>query len=515
LVAEAGVGTIAAGVAKAHADVILISGHDGGTGASPLTSIHHAGLPWELGLAEAQQVLVMNRLRSRVRLQVDGQLKTGRDVVFGALLGAEEFGFATAPLVASGCVMMRKCHLNTCPVGVATQDPELRKRFQGKPEHVINYVFFVAEEARRIMASLGFRTIEEMVGRSDCIVPRRDVKSPRARRLDFSEVLYRPKEAKTTPTHCTDAQDHNLRDVLDRGLIEEANAAIETGAPVRLSRRIRNRDRAFGTMLSGVIARKHGERGLPDDSIRIEVHGSAGQSLGAWLARGVTVSLEGDANDYVGKGLSGGILAIRPPRASSFKPEDQVIVGNTVLYGATSGKAFFNGRAGERFGVRNSGAYAVVEGVGDHGCEYMTGGVAMVLGSTGRNFGAGMSGGVAVVLDDDGAFRSRCNAEVRDEVEPLFNGDADLIAALLREHATRTYSPKAARLLDAWDEVVLRLVKVVPREYRRALEVRQDSGTPAALLSLPEQIALSRAPISMVAPFGPATELSAKKVARG
>jgi glutamate synthase (NADPH) large chain len=504
LVAEAGVGTIAAGVAKAHADVILISGHDGGTGASPLTSIHHAGLPWELGLAEAQQVLVMNRLRGRVRLQVDGQLKTGRDVVFGALLGAEEFGFATAPLVASGCVMMRKCHLNTCPVGVATQDPELRRRFQGTPEHVINYFFFVAEEARRLMASLGFRSIDEMVGRADCIAPRTDLRPAHARRLDFSEVLYRPKEARTSPTRGTEAQDHNLRDVLDRGLIEEAKAAIETGAPVSLERRIRNRDRAFGAMLSGIIARRHGERGLPDDTIRIDAQGSAGQSLGAFLARGVTVSLEGDANDYVGKGLSGGTLAIRPPRASGFAPEDQVIVGNTVLYGATAGKAFFNGRAGERFGVRNSGACAVVEGVGDHGCEYMTGGVAVVLGSTGRNFGAGMSGGVAVVLDEDGAFRSRCNPDVRDAVEPLVNGDVEAVATLLAEHVARTGSPKAARLLARWNEVVPRLVKVVPREYRAALDARSGSSDEAAPLH--ERLARSRAPVSHVSPFGPAAD---------
>jgi len=506
LVAEAGVGTIAAGVAKAHADVILISGHDGGTGASPLTSIHHAGLPWELGLAEAQQVLVMNRLRGRVRVQVDGQLKTGRDVVFAALLGAEEFGFATAPLVATGCVMMRKCHLNTCPVGVATQDPELRKRFSGKPEHVINYLFFVAEEVRALMAELGFRTVDEMVGRADCIRPRRDLRAPRLRKLDFSEVLYLPREARTEATRSVEAQDHNLRDVLDHGLIAEAEAAFAGGGPLRLARKIRNCDRAFGSMLSGVIARRYGDDGLPDDTLHIDTRGSAGQSLGAFLARGVTIALEGDANDYVGKGLSGGVLVVRPPAESPFAPEDQVIVGNTVLYGATSGRAFFNGRGGERFGVRNSGALAVVEGVGDHGCEYMTGGVVVVLGPTGRNFGAGMSGGVAVVLDEDSGFRARCHPDVRDAIEPLVNGDSEAVAALLREHAARTGSPRAARLLERWDEVVPRLVKVVPREYRRALEGRapRQVGDAAMEGSMAERLARSHSPDSGVAHYAPA-----------
>jgi glutamate synthase (NADPH/NADH) large chain len=399
LVSEAGVGTVAAGVAKAHADVILISGHDGGTGASPLTSIHHAGTPWELGLAEAQQVLVLNQLRSRVRVQVDGQLKTGRDVVFGALLGAEEFGFATAPLVASGCIMMRKCHLNTCPVGVATQDPELRKRFTGKPEHVINYMFFVAEEARQLMASLGFRSIDEMVGRSECIVPRKlDPRElgPRAfrkaSRLDYSELLYKPKEAASSPLRCVEAQDHNLRGVIDHKLIAEAAPSLERGERVTIRTDLRNRDRAFGAMLSGEVARRYGHKGLPDDTIRIYAKGSAGQSFGAFASPGMTLNLEGDANDYVGKGLSGGILAVWPHRSSPFRPDDQVIVGNTVLYGATSGRAFFQGRAGERFAVRNSGVTAVVEGVGDHGCEYMTGGLVVVLGTTGRNFAAGHVG---------------------------------------------------------------------------------------------------------------------------
>jgi glutamate synthase (NADPH) large chain len=475
LVAEAGVGTIAAGVAKAHADVILISGHDGGTGASPLTAIHHAGTAWELGLAETQQVLVMNGLRGRVRLQVDGQLKTGRDVVFGALLGAEEFGFATAPLVASGCIMMRKCHLNTCPVGVATQDPELRARFPGKPEHVIHYMYFVAEEVRAIMASLGFRSLDEMVGRVECIKPR-TIESGHAKtaRLDFSEVLYQPKQ--NGPLHNVEAQEHNLSGVLDHVLIEQAAPALERRERVSLAVNVRNRDRALGAMLSGRVARQFGDEGLAEDTITIRATGSAGQSFGAFAARGVTLSLEGDANDYVGKGLSGGVLAVRPSVDAPFRPEDQVIVGNTVLYGATSGKAFLNGRAGERFAVRNSGATAVVEGVGDHGCEYMTGGVVVVLGTTGRNFAAGMSGGVAYVFDEDGQFMKRCNLAMvaLEAVEP---DEADDVRALVEEHAERTESPKAQELLDSWQAVVAKLVKVMPSEYRRLLEERSAPQT--------------------------------------
>jgi glutamate synthase (NADPH) large chain len=490
LVAEAGVGTIAAGVAKAHADVILISGHDGGTGASPLTSIHHAGLPWELGLAEAQQVLVMNGLRGRVRVQVDGQMKTGRDVVFGALLGAEEFGFATAPLVAAGCIMMRKCHLNTCPVGVATQDPELRKRFAGKPEHVINFMFFVAEEVRGLMAELGFRTIDEMVGRVDCIVPRRGVLHPRARKIDFSEVLFQPPEAKEGPLRCVEAQDHNLSQVLDLKFLEEARPALYWGEKVVLQHRVRNRDRALGAMLSGEVARRYGDKGLPDDTITIEVNGSAGQSFGAFAARGVTISLSGDANDYVGKGLCGGVLALMPPTGSAFEHESQVIAGNTVLYGATTGEAYFNGRAGERFAVRNSGALAVVEGVGDHGCEYMTGGVVVVLGPTGRNFGAGMSGGAALVFDEDGRFASRCHPEVRDSVEPLSARDGEILAAILEQHLARTQSPLAARLLAQFPRVLGQMVKLVPKEYRAALE-RHAGQLPATLAG---KLALSSPP---------------------
>jgi glutamate synthase (NADPH) large chain len=475
LVAEAGVGTIAAGVAKAQADCILISGHDGGTGASPLTSIHHAGLPWELGLAEAQQVLLMNGLRDRVRIQVDGQLKTGLDVVFGALLGAEEFGFSTAPLVASGCIMMRKCHLNTCPVGIATQDPILRKKFVGTPEHVINYFFFVAEEVRRWMARLGVRKLDEMVGRSDYIVPRRDGLTGSARRLDYSEILYRPREAFTGATRCTAPQAHNLSGVMDHELIARSKDSLETKAKTRVAMSLRNKDRAFGAMLSGEIARRHGSEGLPDDTIVVDTQGSAGQSFGAFAARGLTLTITGDANDYVGKGLSGGVLALRPPPSSPFRAEDEVIAGNTVLYGATSGRAFFNGQAGERFAVRNSGAHAVVEGIGDHGCEYMTGGVVLVLGQTGRNFGAGMSGGVAYVLDAEGKLPSQCHAEVRDDVQPIDETDRPLIVSLLEEHVKRTGSPKAAELLAALlDEAATPppFVKLVPREYQRALQAQ-------------------------------------------
>jgi glutamate synthase (NADPH/NADH) large chain len=491
LVSEAGVGTVAAGVAKAHADVILISGHDGGTGASPLTSIHHAGTPWEIGLAEAQQVLVMNSLRGRVRLQVDGQLKTGRDVIFGALLGAEEFGFATAPLVAAGCIMMRKCHLNTCPVGVATQDPELRKKFAGKPEHVINYLFFVAEEARQLMASLGFRRIDEMVGRVECIVPRTPDKHelpPRAyrktRRIDYSELLYKPQQAAHGPVRCVEAQEHNLRGVLDHQIIAEAQPALSDGAPVQIATEMRNRDRAFGAMLSGEIAKRYGAAGLPDDTIVIRARGSAGQSFGAWASRGMTLCLEGDANDYVGKGLSGGILAISVPPTSPFNPDEQVIVGNTVLYGATSGRAFFNGRAGERFAVRNSGATCVVEGVGDHGCEYMTGGTVVVLGTTGRNFAAGMSGGVAYVYDQDGLFVRRCNPEMV-ELETVDGEDLELVHALVEEHARRTGSAKAKRLLDSWETEMRKLVKVLPSEYRRVLAERANMPETAGVAEEP------------------------------
>jgi glutamate synthase (NADPH/NADH) large chain len=490
LVSESGVGTVAAGVAKAHADVILIAGHDGGTGASPLSSIQHAGTPWELGLAEAQQVLVLNGLRSRVVLQVDGQLKTGRDVAVAALLGAEEFGFATAPLVASGCVMMRKCHLNTCPVGIATQDPVLRARFHGTPEHVVNYFFFVAEELREIMARLGFRTVDEMVGRVDRLTLRRpeareaEPGAPgwganKARLLDFAAVLAAPSRRDGTggvsELHRTKRQPDLLAKALDKSLMGNVWASIERREPTTVKVAITNSCRTFGAMIAGEIATRCGPEGLADDTIRIECTGTAGQSFGAFATRGMTIVLEGDANDYVGKGLSGGTLAIRPPRDARFAADENVIVGNTVLYGATSGRAFFDGRAGERFAVRNSGARAVVEGVGDHGCEYMTGGTVVVLGTTGRNFAAGMSGGVAYVLDEDGAFAGRCNLAMV-ELSPIDDEDEDEVRALVEEHAKRTSSEKAARLLADWDEARRRFVKVMPLEYKKVLAARRPQA---------------------------------------
>src|SRR5580693_5992388 len=401
LVAEVGVGTVAAGVAKAHADVVLISGYDGGTGASPISSIMHAGMPWELGLAETQQVLLLNDLRGRIRVQTDGKLQTGRDVTIAALLGAEEFGFATAPLVAMGCIMMRKCHLNTCPVGIATQDPVLRAKFQGTPEHVINFFFFLAEQVRQYMADLGFRTVDEMVGRVDMLEVEPAVDHWKARGLDFSAILYNPQVPGRVARRCVQAQDHGLQQALDYKILEEARAAIENLTPVAIDLPVRNVHRSVGTMLSGEIARRYGSVGLPDDTIKIQLTGSAGQSLGAFLSKGVTLTLEGEANDYIGKGLSGGRVVVYPPRKSRFAPEENILIGNVALYGATSGEAFFNGMAGERFAVRNSGATAVVEGVGDHGCEYMTKGLVLVLGACGRNFAAGMSGGVAYVQSFD------------------------------------------------------------------------------------------------------------------
>ena len=489
LVSEAGVGTIAAGVVKAHADVVLVSGDNGGTGASPLTAIHHAGLPWELGLAEANQVLVMNNLRSRTILQTDGKLNTGRDVAIAALLGAEEFGFATAPLIASGCIMMRKCHLNTCPVGVATQDPILRARFAGTPEHVIRYFFYVAEELRELMASLGFRTLKDMVGRTACIKPRTTGLNAKARKVDCSEILFHPTPHAADAGPMVEQQDHKLDNVLDHALIRQAQTALEGGTPVVIETAIRNSDRATGAMLSGQIARRHGSVGLPLDTIRIKAQGSAGQSFGAFASPGMTLELVGDANDYVGKGLSGGIIAVRPPTGSPFKAEEQVIVGNVVLYGATSGSAFFNGRAGERFAIRNSGATTVVEGVGDHGCEYMTGGLVMVLGQVGRNFAAGMSGGLAYVYNEDGGFEARCNKEMV-ELLPLNEQDAATVKALLQEHVERSGSAKARAILDHWLTASSRFVKVYPSEYRRAIEAADSpatNGLPISELSPPAQ----------------------------
>src|SRR5262245_52393379 len=480
LVAEVGVGTVAAGVAKAHADVVLISGHDGGTGASPLTSIKHAGIPWELGLAETQQVLVMNDLRGRIVVQTDGQLKTGRDVAIAALLGAEEFGFSSAPLVASGCIMMRKCHLNTCPVGVATQDPILRKKFSGKPEHVINFFFYVAEELREIMAELGFRTLPEMVGHSELLDMQDAIDHWKARGLDFSSILYKPDVPKRIATHCVTSQDHGLEKVLDVQLIEECRGAIGHQAPMELNLPIRNSDRTVGAMLSGEIARRYGNTGLPEDTIRIKFTGSAGQSFGAFLAKGVTLTLEGDANDYVGKGLSGGRLVIYPPQESIFSPEDNILIGNTVLYGATGGEAYFRGIAGERFAVRNSGAHAVVEGVGDHGCEYMTGGVAVVLGKAGRNIAAGMSGGIAFVLDEEGVFPSLCNRSMVDLEQVHKPHDVDLLQALVENHRRLTGSSPAQYVLENWDTLLPKFVKVMPIDYRRVLEQMEREQAQAA-----------------------------------
>jgi len=472
LVAEAGVGTVAAGVAKAHADVILISGYDGGTGASPISSIRHAGVPWELGLSETQQVLVLNDLRSRVRLQVDGKLATGRDVAIAALLGAEEFGFSTVPLISMGCIMMRKCHLNTCPVGVATQDPELRKKFTGQPEHVINFLFFVAEDLRKIMAELGFRTVNEMVGRVDCLVQREDITHWKAKGIDLSAVLYDPPVPSHVGRRNLIEQDHGLEKALDYKLIEMAQDAIENRTPVSLSMPIRNIHRTVGTMLSGEIARRYGSAGLPDDTVHVQFNGCAGQSFGAFLAKGVTLTLEGDANDYVGKGLSGGKLVIYHPRKSEFVPEENILIGNVCLYGATSGEAYFGGMAGERFAVRNSGATAVVEGVGDHGCEYMTNGLVVVLGRTGRNFAAGMTGGIAYVLDHFGDFASlRCNRAEVDLEEVKNQKDIETLYQLIARHGELTASPQAKWILENWDATLPKFIKVFPHEYKRVLGI--------------------------------------------
>ncbi len=468
LVSEVGVGTVAAGVAKANADHVLISGHDGGTGASPLSSILFAGAPWEIGLAETQQTLVLNDLRSRIWVQTDGQLKTGRDVVVAALLGADQMGFATAPLIATGCVMMRACHLNTCPVGIATQDPELRKRFAGEPEHVVNFMFFVAEEARRIMARLGVRRFDDLVGRVDLLEADEAIERWKERGLDLSALLTAPDVPADVAVRRVRAQASPLADALDWQLIEHARPALEDGTPVEAEFDVRNVNRTVGGLLSHTVTKAHGAEGLPPGSIRFTLHGSAGQSFGAWLAPGIELTLIGDANDYVGKGLSGGVLAVRPPDGSAFTAEENVIIGNTVLYGATAGRAYFRGLAGERFAVRNSGAFAVVEGIGDHGCEYMTGGRVVVLGPTGRNFAAGMSGGIAYVLCEDGEFKGRCNAELVG-FEGLGDDDADEVRELVEEHAARTGSAVAARLLADWTKAVPKFIKVMPHDYKRAL----------------------------------------------
>jgi glutamate synthase (NADPH/NADH) large chain len=497
LVSEVGVGTVAAGVSKARADHVTIAGFEGGTGASPLTSIKHAGSPWEIGLAETHQTLVANRLRGRIAVQVDGGIRTGRDVVVGALLGADEFGFSTAPLIAAGCIMMRKCHLNTCPVGVATQDPVLRARFVGQPEHVINFFFFVAEEVRELMAAMGFRTFAEMVGQMQMLDQRRVVAHWKAKGLDFSRLFYKPQAPAGVRIHHCEPQDHKIKDILDRKLIEEARPALERGARVRILTTIRNTDRTAGAMLSGEIAKRYGHAGLPADTIHVKFTGTAGQSFGAWLVRGVTFELEGDANDYVGKGLSGGRIIVRPTADAAIVPEESIIVGNTVLYGAIEGECYFRGVAGERFAVRNSGAIAVIEGAGDHCCEYMTGGIVVVLGRTGRNFAAGMSGGIAYVLDEDGTFATRCNLAMvelepvpaeeeaseriyhhthdleshgRVEVlEDMTRYDEERLHLLIARHARFTGSARAAAMLESWSAWRSKFRKVMPLEYRRAL----------------------------------------------
>jgi glutamate synthase (NADPH/NADH) large chain len=498
LVSEIGVGTVAAGVAKARADHVTIAGFEGGTGASPLTSIKHAGSPWEIGLAETHQTLVRERLRSRIAVQVDGGFRTGRDVVIGAMLGADEFGFATAPLIAAGCIMMRKCHLNTCPVGVATQDPVLRKRFTGQPEHVINYFFFVAEEVREIMASLGFRSFDEMVGQTQMLDQTKLVAHWKAKGLDFSKLFVRQKEEKGQKIYRSEAQNHHLEAVLDRKLIEKARPALDRGAPVKIETEINNTDRSAGAMLSGAVAKIYGHAGLPHDTIHVGFKGTAGQAFGAWLAHGVTFELEGEGNDYVGKGLSGGKIIVKPPRQSGIVPEESIIIGNTVMYGAIEGECYFRGIAGERFAVRNSGAVAVVEGAGDHCCEYMTGGIVVVLGKTGRNFAAGMSGGIAYVLDESGDFEKLCNLSMV-ELQPilseemiaesayhqsgdleahgrvdvfrnLLDSDVERLHVLISRHAKATGSRRATEILANWREWLPKFRKVMPVEYRRALK---------------------------------------------
>ena len=473
LVSEVGVGTIAAGVAKGHADVVLISGHDGGTGASPQTSIKHAGLPWELGLAETHQTLVLNNLRSRIAVETDGQLKTGRDVVIAALLGAEEFGFATTALVTLGCIMMRVCHLDTCPVGVATQNPELRAKFAGDPAYVVNFMRFIAQEMREHMAELGFRTINEMVGRSDRIEMRRAVNHLKAQGLDYSAILYRPKVGPEVGRYCQIKQNHGLENALDNQvLLDLAAPALERKEKVKAKLDIRNTNRVVGTILGSEVTRRYGPQGLPEDTIHFHFQGSAGQSFGAFIPPGVTLELEGDANDYFGKGLSGGKVVLYPPEGSTFVPEENMIVGNVAFYGATNGEAYIRGMAGERFCVRNSGVRVVVEGVGDHACEYMTGGRLVVLGKTGRNFAAGMSGGIAYVLDEDGTFKNRCNLETV-SLEILDQRDVQEVEELLKRHAVYTHSARAWQLLALWQETAPKFVKVMPKDYRRVVEALQ------------------------------------------
>ena len=492
LVSETGVGTVAAGVAKAKSDHIVIAGHDGGTGASPISSIKHAGTPWEIGLAETQQTLVLNRLRGRVIVQVDGQMKTGRDVVIGALLGADEFGFATAPLVVEGCIMMRKCHLNTCPVGVATQDPELRKRFTGQPEHVVNYFFFVAEEVRELMASLGIRKFDDLIGRADLLDTQAGIEHWKIHGLDFSKIFFQPNIEKEVSRRHSEEQSHGLEQALDNELIRLSKLALDKREKVSINLPIVNTNRTVGTMLSHEIAKRFGHEGLPQDTIQITLNGTAGQSFAAFLAQGISMELIGEGNDYVAKGLCGGRVVIKPPQAFKAKSHENIIVGNTVMYGATTGESYFSGVAGERFCVRNSGASAVVEGVGNHGCEYMTGGTVVVLGNTGQNFAAGMSGGVAYVYDEDGLFNKRCNPSMvsLEKVETkeaqakvpqhLNQPDEVILKTLIEKHFKYTNSERAKFILDNWDKVRPQFIKVMPNEYKRALNELHASLTKEA-----------------------------------
>ncbi|MDG2457003.1 MAG: glutamate synthase large subunit, partial [SAR86 cluster bacterium] len=481
LVSEVGVGTIASGVVKAKTDHLVIAGHDGGTGASPLTSIKHAGLPWELGVAETHQTLVMNNLRSRVVLQTDGQLKTGRDVAIAAFLGAEEFGFATAPLITLGCIMMRKCHLNTCPVGIATQDKELRKKFIGQPENVVNYLFMVAKDLRKIMSELGFRSVEEMIGRVDCLEADNAIDHWKRNGLDFSNILQPAQKIfDNTEVFHTQSQDHGLDKALDNVLISKSKHAIETGTKVTLEEKILNTNRVVGTMLSNEVAKIWEDKGLPEDTINIKLNGSAGQSFAAWLVKGITMTLEGDANDFVGKGLSGGKLIIYPPKNSSFKAENNILLGNVALYGATEGEAYFRGIAAERFCVRNSGATVVVEGIGDHGCEYMTGGKAIILGPTGRNFGAGMSGGEAFVYDPNKELERKCNLDTFELEERINENDLNGLKELIEKHYKYTDSEVAKNILNDWDNQIDNFVKVMPTDYKRVLEEMNQSHKEAS-----------------------------------
>ncbi|MEC8248142.1 MAG: glutamate synthase-related protein, partial [Bacteroidota bacterium] len=469
LVSEVGVGTVAAGVAKAKADVVLISGFDGGTGASPLTSLKHAGLPWELGLAEAQQTLVMNDLRSRIVVECDGQLKTGRDVAVACLLGAEEFGFATAPLVASGCIMMRACHLNTCPVGIATQNSELRKKFKGKPEHVVNFMYFVAQELREIMAKLGFRTVDEMVGKVEKLDRNNAIQHYKSRGIDLTPILHKVEVSDDVPLLNTSNQDHQLEKALDFEIINRAHPALFRKESTVLDLTINNENRAVGAILSNEISKIYGAQGLPENTLKINFTGSAGQSFGAFATKGLTLNVIGNTNDYLGKGLSGAKLTIRVPDESTIVPEENIIIGNVALYGATSGEAYINGKAGERFCVRNSGAKAVVEGIGDHGCEYMTGGVAVILGEVGRNFGAGMSGGIAYAYDPYKTFKKRCNKEGLNLDQVSQDSEVEELKQLIENHYNATLSPLAQRILEQWETAQKQFVRVFPEEYKQAL----------------------------------------------